>query len=74
MRISIEQLTEHGYKFTSNEDYVEFYPVENIDKALHGNLIDIAQRLGFNKAETDQYLGMTYRLQVISVIRRCSGW
>ena len=76
MRISIEQLREYGYNFalSKNDDYIEFYPTGNMDKALRDNVIDIAGRLGFNEVETDQFISLTYRLQVMSVLRRCSGW
>jgi len=75
MRIDIKELAKLGFTFKHdrNNGMFEIYPTGS-DAALRDNIIDAGKRMGFNDNEIDQLLGVAHRINVMSAMRRCSGW
>ena len=74
MRINIEKLEAMGVKFEYNEKegVITFYPRFANEKAQRV-IRSLSELLDFTDSESEELVGVVYRIQLISVLKKASG-
>ena len=74
MRIDIDKLEAMGVKFnySEKERVIDFY-AERINEKAQKMLRSLANLLEFSDIESDELLGVVYRIQMISILKKASG-
>ena len=74
LRINIKKLDAMGVKFDYNEreGVITFFPKAHNEQAQK-KIQNLGELLEFSDIECDELIGVVYRIQMISVLKRASG-
>ena len=77
MYIDLDRLEqEEGFDWQMRGNKLHIFPRDDAipSDELRDAIREVGAIMGFNERETDDLFGAAHKIQVISVIRRCSNW
>lgn len=75
MNINIEEMKSMGFgvEISKDKSTISIFPIR-ADSLATDLARELCATLGFNDRETDDMFSAMARIQIMSAIRKCSGW